>query len=51
MQILNAGVLYFALAFGAGFPLGTVRVLWVLPRFGERTAELMDTPSCSSCSR
>ena len=44
MQILKAGVLYFALVFGAGFVLGTTRVLWIVPSFGTRTAELMDTP-------
>jgi hypothetical protein len=45
MQILKAGFLYFALVFGAGFVLGTIRVLWVVPRFGTRTAELLETPS------
>ena len=44
MKILKAGVLYFALVFGAGFVLGTIRVLWVVPRVGMRTAELMETP-------
>jgi hypothetical protein len=44
MQILKAGVLYFALVFGVGFVLGSVRTLWVVPRFGARTAELMETP-------
>jgi hypothetical protein len=44
MQILQAGVLYFAVVFGAGFLLGTIRVLWVAPRFGMRTAELMEAP-------
>ena len=44
MQIIKAGALYFVLVFGAGFVLGTIRVLWVVPRFGERTAELMETP-------
>jgi hypothetical protein len=44
MQVLKAGALYFALAFGAGFVLGTIRILWVVPRVGERTAELMETP-------
>jgi hypothetical protein len=43
-QILKAGVLYFALVFGAGFVLGTIRTLWVVPRVGRRTAELMETP-------
>jgi hypothetical protein len=44
MPILKAGVLYFALVFGAGFVLGTIRTLWVVPRVGTRTAELMETP-------
>jgi hypothetical protein len=44
MPILNAGVLYFALVFGAGFVLGTIRTLWIVPRVGTRTAELMETP-------
>jgi hypothetical protein len=44
MQILRAGVFYFALAFGAGFVLGTIRVLWIVPSFGTRTAELMEAP-------
>ena len=44
MSILKAGVLYFTLVFGAGFVLGTIRTLWVVPRFGMRIAELMETP-------
>jgi hypothetical protein len=44
MQILKAGVLYFALVFGAGFVLGTIRTFWIVPSFGTRTAELMETP-------
>jgi len=44
MEILKAGTLYFALVFGAGFILGSLRVRWLVPRFGERTAELMETP-------
>ncbi len=44
MRILKAGVLYFAIVFGAGFMLGPVRTLWVAPRFGTRMAELMETP-------
>ncbi len=43
-QILKAGVLYFAFVFGAGFVLGTVRTLWVVPRVGTRLAELMEAP-------
>ena len=44
MQTIEAGVLYFSLVFGTGFVLGTVRTLWVVPRVGERKAELMETP-------
>ena len=43
-RILKGGVLYFALVFGAGFMLGTIRTLWVVPRFGTRIAELMEMP-------
>jgi hypothetical protein len=43
-KVLKAGVLYFVLVFGAGFALGPVRILWVVPRFGTRTAELIETP-------
>ena len=44
MQTLKAGTLYFALVFGAGFVLGTMRTLWVVPRLGTRTAELVEMP-------
>lgn len=44
MQILKAGVIYFALVFGAGFVLGPIRVLWVVPRLGESMAELLEMP-------
>ena len=44
MQILQAAVFYFLLVFGAGFVLGTVRVLLVVPLLGERTAELLEMP-------
>ena len=44
MRTLKASALYFATVFGAGFALGTVRVLLVVPRVGERTAELMEAP-------
>ena len=43
MQAVKAGILYFALVFGAGFVLGTIRTLWVVPRVGARK-ELMETP-------
>lgn len=44
MRIVGAGVVYFALVFGTGFVLGTARTLWLVPRVGTRTAELMETP-------
>ena len=44
MQILKAGALYFAMVFGAGFVLGPIRILWVVPRLGARTAELLEAP-------
>ena len=44
MQILKAGVLYFARVFRVGFILGPIRVLGVAPRLGTRMAELLETP-------
>lgn len=44
MKVLQAGILYFALVFGAGFVLGPIRVFWAVPRFGVRMAELMEAP-------
>jgi hypothetical protein len=44
MQILRAAVLYSLLVFGAGFVLGTGRVLLLVPLLGERAAELLEMP-------
>jgi len=44
IQILKAGALYFAVVFGAGFVLGPIRILWVVPRLGTRVAELLEAP-------
>jgi hypothetical protein len=44
MRTLKAGILYFVLVFGAGFILGPIRVLWLVPRVGVRAAELMEAP-------
>lgn len=37
-------LVYFSLVFGAGFILGIIRVLWLVPRLGERLAELAEAP-------
>ena len=44
LQVLKAGITYFVLVFGVGFFLGMIRVLWVVPRVGERNAELLEMP-------
>jgi hypothetical protein len=43
-QSIKAGLAYFALVFGAGFVLGVLRVSFLVPRFGERIAELGEMP-------
>ncbi|MDP2196203.1 MAG: hypothetical protein Q8J72_09490 [Rhodocyclaceae bacterium] len=35
---------YFSLAFGAGFIMGAIRVPFLVPRLGERSAELIEMP-------
>lgn len=44
MQTLKAGVLSFAIVFGAGFVLGPIRIMWVVPRLGTRMAEILEAP-------
>jgi hypothetical protein len=44
MRVLKAGALHFTLVFAVGFVLGTFRTLWLVPRVGTRTAELMEMP-------
>lgn len=41
---IKAGLAYFVLVFGAGFVLGAVRVTLLVPRLGERIAELGEMP-------
>jgi hypothetical protein len=43
-RILAAGASYCALVFGAGFVLGTLRVLFVTPPLSARAAELLEMP-------
>ncbi len=44
LRTLKAGMAYFSLAFGAGFVLGAIRVTFLVPRLGERIAELIEMP-------
>ncbi|MEG3143317.1 hypothetical protein U1839_01505 [Sphingomonas sp. RT2P30] len=43
-RIIAAALAYFAIVFGLGFLLGTIRVLFVIPRIGETAAVLVELP-------
>ncbi len=44
LRTIKAGMAYFSLAFGAGFVMGAIRVTFLVPRLGERVAELIEMP-------
>jgi hypothetical protein len=44
LRTIGAGFVYFAIVLGTGFALGIVRVPFLVPRIGERWAELMEMP-------
>ena len=44
MKILRAALFYFAVIFGLGFLLGTVRVLWGARALGETAFILIEVP-------
>jgi len=41
---LKPALHYFTIVFVAGFTLGAIRILWLVPRVGIRTAELIEMP-------
>ncbi len=43
-RVVKAGTVYFGLVFAAGFLFGVLRELWVAPRLGSMTAELLEMP-------
>jgi len=44
MRTLSLALRYFTIVFAAGFALAMVRLPYLVPRYGTRTAELMETP-------
>ena len=44
MRVVKSAALYFAWVFGTGFLLGSIRVPLLVPRIGERYAELLEMP-------
>lgn len=44
MLVLKPALVYFVLVFGAGFVLGPLRIVFLVPRLGERHAELLELP-------
>jgi hypothetical protein len=44
MAWIKAGAVYFAAVFAAGFAMGVIRVLLVIPRVGETVAVCLELP-------
>lgn len=44
MRVIGAAATYWAMIFALGFALGTVRVLWLIPRIGLMPATLLELP-------
>ena len=44
LEVIRPALVYFAFVIGAGFLLGMVRVPFLVPRIGERWAELAEMP-------
>ena len=43
-RTIKGGLAYFAVVFGLGIVLGILRISFLVPRFGERLAELAEMP-------
>ena len=43
-KTIKAGIIYFAIVLGTGFVLGVFRIPILVPRIGERWAELAEMP-------
>jgi hypothetical protein len=44
MQTLKAGGIYFLLVFAAGWVLGPIRELWLMPHLGRTMGSLLEAP-------
>ena len=43
-RTVASALVYFLLVFGVGFILGSIRVIFIVPRLGERISELIEMP-------